>query len=88
MNYRDLFTSDEFQAYQREMVKSVAKIIDRMMWDAKAEQMNGALKIMERIFNLPKDLCPAEEMKQPLAKLRTECFTDLTVELVREKLTS
>ena len=87
MDWKETLLTDDFRAYRKAQAKEVAKLIHvELKKNANSDYLNGLLDMANRLMKLPSKLIKDEKLNMELSKLLTEDLTDLTIELVRERL--
>ena len=87
MSLRELFLSDEFKKYRKELIKVIAREVDRAAWTpGKEAEMRGMLDMAKSIIKVTSDMYQGEEHKEQFRKSLAEDFANLTVQIMRENI--
>ena len=88
MDSKEIIFTDEFKEYRERQVEEIAIMLGaELNTTVNSDRLNGLLDMAKRIIKLPSILIKDEKQDLKLNKLLTEDLTDLTIKIVREKLT-
>ena len=88
MDWKEIIFTDEFKEYRKRQVEEIAIMVGaELNTTVNSDRLNGLLDMAKRIIKLPSILIKDEKQDLKLNKLLTEDLTDLTIKIVREKLT-
>lgn len=87
MDWKETLLTNEFKAYRKKQAEEIARLVHAELKNANSDYLRGLLDMANRIIKLPSKLIKDEKLDMELNKLLTEDLTDLTISLVREKLT-
>ena len=86
MSSKDLIFSEDFRKYRKAQIREVAEFVNENLYNKGLDHVAGAMEMARRIIRLPEKLINDKDLIDDLNRVVQEDLTQLSVEIVREKL--